>query len=168
VAALAVTVLGRLIKPACLCPLEFGQFSDLRVREVMCSAHLKPTLRSQNYASNSDPAASATILSNSDPASAAMRLWPRYEAFSLRQGPQVTRAPSEQNSIQSAQYLGRRLFEALFGGKLGTMYELSRLESQGLRVRIVLPHHDRAARLPWELLYEGPSDCRQGDFVALV
>jgi hypothetical protein len=91
-----------------------------------------------------------------------------YEAFSLRQGPQVTRAPSEQNSIQSAQYLGRRLFEALFGGKLGTMYELSRLESQGLRVRIVLPHHDRAARLPWELLYEGPSDCRQGDFVALV
>ena len=95
-----------------------------------------------------------------------------YDILSLRQTSRVTRASSSK-SVRSAQYLGRRLFESLFGRSLGSTYEEARAWSsakpgRGLRLVLQLPYDDPVVRLPWELLYEsGCSGTSRDDFVAL-
>jgi hypothetical protein len=62
--------------------------------------------------------------------------------------------------------LGRRLFDALCGGRLRPLYEreLARLAAlnQGLRARLIVDE-PRLEALPWEFLY----DSARGDFIAL-
>jgi CHAT domain-containing protein len=93
-----------------------------------------------------------------------------YEILSLRQTSKVTRAVSRE-SVRSTQYVGRRLFESLFGGKLGSIYEEVQTWSSKLgrafRLRLRMPDDDPVVRLPWELLYEADSVRRRGDFLAL-
>lgn len=93
-----------------------------------------------------------------------------FDAFALEQSQGISRAVQD-SSVRSARYLGGRLFDALFGRRIGALYKQGRAQFGGIRLRIALPYEDRALRLPWELMYESPGagvEGRAGDFVALA
>lgn len=93
-----------------------------------------------------------------------------FDAFALEQSQGISRALQD-SSVRSARYLGGRLFDALFGKRIGAVYKQYRAQFAGIRLRIALPSGDRALRLPWELMYESPGtgvEGRAGDFVALA
>jgi hypothetical protein len=89
------------------------------------------------------------------------------EVLALRQG-SVIRPAGRQKGADPAQRLGGRLFEALFGRRLGLLYKKTLHESstqgKGFRFRVVLPVGDQVADLPWELLYDREF---RSDYVAL-
>ena len=88
------------------------------------------------------------------------------EVFFLRvsRGPTVTRR-AESSEMQQIRVFGAALFEALFRGRVGELYRVSRalaeVENSSLRLTLALTGVPELMRLPWEYLYDDP------EFVAI-